>query len=315
MISLFKCRTFGSNLRPAACGKRHELALRGGRASKNESAFDGHERCAACSVGASYARGETPATWDDGTPVELVTLALPAPRSTPKPAPSPLPAAPRSAPRVVEPEKESHGSEADRVGSPRASAPRVDDAQSAEAPCDGEEAAHPEADQARASAGEVATAEAKAEAQPMSRRGCESPARSTAQAGRRGMREGKRYQWGDRNLTVAEWAQEPEAREHGLSANAIQQRLRKDPSIERAVTTPKYAGCTPPKRATAEDAAAPTARAPRSNGEAIVERLNAIFVPRDTSGPVVLLEAAGYRVVSSTRVPAGLALIVEEGSR
>lgn len=129
------------------------------------------------------------------------------------------------------------------------------------------------------------------------------------------MREGKRYQWGDRNLTVAEWAQEPEAREHGLSANAIQQRLRKDPSIERAVTTPKYAGCTPPKRATAEDAAAPTARAPRSNGEAIVERLNAIFVPRDTSGPVVLLEAAGYRVVSSTRVPAGLALIVEEGSR
>lgn len=85
----------------------------------------------------------------------------------------------------------------------------------------------------------------------------------------------KRYRWGERELTVNEWASQDDVRRLGLSANAIYGRLNNGWSVEEAVTTPKGAPrvgaleiglhksqATAPKSATPR-ASKPTPRAAR----------------------------------------------------
>ena len=56
------------------------------------------------------------------------------------------------------------------------------------------------------------------------------------------MRGQKRYRWGARKLTAAEWAREPEAVELGLCQRSISWRLRHGWDTERAITTPRTPG-------------------------------------------------------------------------
>lgn len=103
-LAFFRCVPFDAKLSTRACVERHQRAKRGGEAAaKFEASLIGPQRCASCSVGKAHAAGHAATAWDDGAPVELVTITLPAPRSAPKSTGRPPAVDDRRAPRAVEP--------------------------------------------------------------------------------------------------------------------------------------------------------------------------------------------------------------------
>lgn len=78
VLEHFECVPFGARLTVASCTGRHARAtaeLRG-RGKKGAPHLVGGKRCADCSVGCAHVKGERPATWADGAPVERSSLPL-----------------------------------------------------------------------------------------------------------------------------------------------------------------------------------------------------------------------------------------------
>ncbi len=125
-VELFRCAPLSVKLTRTACADRHSRAK--GRALTNPrgtTPLVGPERCAGCELGAAHARSETPASWPDGKPVEIVAAApepgssrwlTPAPRSEERSDPAALPPGDdRRAPRSVQTTPARRGHVAERL--------------------------------------------------------------------------------------------------------------------------------------------------------------------------------------------------------
>lgn len=95
-LETFVCLPLATKLTRDGCGARHARAhgeqrgklLAGGYGAKAPKLHD--TTCHECAVGRAHRAGEKPEAWPDGTPLEFVTITLPAASArAPKPPPPP----------------------------------------------------------------------------------------------------------------------------------------------------------------------------------------------------------------------------------
>jgi hypothetical protein len=233
-VELFRCIPInGVMLQRSACAKRYEKARQPAGIAAREPKLVAPD-CVTCELGAAHSRGEAPLVWPShakaqviaGTPIEIVT------RIPPRAADAFVPpkreySKEYSAPKIAHPV-------ATRAESAAKSAPTVKEYSGRDLErTERIEAALEEVDREL----DDKTDERDLERHYVAREAVERELACTTKAAGRPPRM---YRVGDRELTAAQWAAEPDVPQ-GLKAVNIGSRVRRGWPIEQAIFTPASA--------------------------------------------------------------------------
>jgi hypothetical protein len=255
-VNVFACKALGCRLTVSACAKRVRASREAGNSFKGAGLMSGD--CRSCAVGREHQLGREPAHWPDGSPVVRLRLASAAPMAAEKPAPVEVPVVPGLL--VTKAEAKRKREHKPKPASAKPATTRLRHSTVEEYRQAKREAQRRWAERKRRERGAKEMVEPTVYTWGSRTLTAYGWARAPEAIGlnhevvRARLREGwdvesaittpvngkrPKYTFGDRTLSLAEWAREPDVAALSLSSDALGARLRLGWSLERALTTPR----------------------------------------------------------------------------